>query len=177
MIDINNQFQAVIKDLQAGKRPNCTYTKEDIQVFKDEFAKLNESRDWQQLIPLLCILDNTITLDHEIYPELMDCLKNCDDEEVLILSLGVARKQIIDEHHKRGERLPFDFLELLEGFIGHSNPEVFEWNLRLIESLGSQSIFFKKVVLDAKPGFFARFNQHKKACTEIIELLERRWGN
>ncbi|WP_419172214.1 hypothetical protein [Halobacteriovorax sp.] len=176
MIDINEQFQAVIKDLQSGKRPNCSYSKQDIKVFKDEFIRLNDKRDWQALIPLLCILDNTITLDHELYPQIIHAIKECDDNEVLVLILGVARKQIIDEHHKRGERLPFDFLEVLEGLIGHSNPEVFEWNLRLIEGLGSQSIFFKEAILKAKPGFFARFNQHKKACTEIIELLERRWG-
>ncbi|MFG1505864.1 hypothetical protein [Halobacteriovorax sp. ZH5_bin.2] len=175
MIDIDEQFRAVIADLQAGKRPNCTYTKEDFSLFKARFEELNREENWEALIPLLCLLDNTITLDHIIYPEIMNCLALCHDPEVLTLCLGVARKQIIDEFHKRGERLPFEFLETLEKLVGHQNPEVFEWALRLIESLGSQSIYFKKAVLEAKPGFFARFNQHKKACVEIIELLEHRW--
>ncbi len=175
MIDINEHFQAVIKDLQAGKRPNRTYTKEDFQDFKKHFASINEEGKWQELIPLLCLLDNTITLDKIIYPEIVYCLNQCHNTEVLVLTLGVARKQIIDEHHKRSERLPFDFLETLQGLIGHENPEVFEWTLRLIESLGSQAIYFKGDLQKAKPGFFARFNNHKKACVEIIELLERRW--
>lgn len=176
MIDIETEFHSIIADLKAGKRPNRVYTSDDFVVFQSAFSTAANHKQWQELIPILCILDNTITLNNIIYPELLKCLNECDHQEVLVLSLGVARRQIIDEHHKRGERLPMDFLESLEKLIGHENPEVFEWSLRLIESLGSQSIFFKAPILAAKPGFFARFNQHRKACKEIIELLERRWA-
>ena len=90
------------------------------------------------------------------------------------MALGVARKHIIEARHKDGYRMEMDFLEVLKETLDHEDYEVKEWSLRLIEGLGSQSLFFKEQVLSIKPKL-TLFNEHKKMVKEIIELLEKRW--
>ncbi|EQC43767.1 hypothetical protein [Bacteriovorax sp. Seq25_V] len=176
-MNIDNVFNEVIEKLKQDIRPHLHLTTEDHVVLKNQWSQINESQNFQELFKILCILDNTNSLNLIHQENISHTLKNCNDEEISVLTLGVARKHIIEASHKNSNRVSMDFLEVLKHMLKTNSSETLEWTLRLIESLGSQSIILKPDVLKAKPGMLASFNSHKKAAKQIIELLERRWGN
>jgi hypothetical protein len=174
-MNIEEVFSQIITDLQANKRPLIKLTEQDLDTLASAWHDIIESKNWKGLFKILCILDNTVTLSPKFFDQINTTLRECDDEEIMVLTLGAARKHIIDENHKRGERVKMEFIKTLKALLSHGSPEVLEWTLRLIEGLGSQSIILKEDVLAAKPGFMAIFNEHKKATKQIIELLEKKW--
>lgn len=174
-MNIEAVFNDIIADLQANKRPQIKLQQEDLEHLAKSWQEINQSEQWADLFKILCILDNTISLSPIFTTSILETLEKCRDSEILVLVLGAARKHIIDESHKRGERVQMNFLNGLKNLLQHKDPEVLEWTLRLIESLGGQAIILKSDVLAAKPGFMAVFNEHKKAAKQIIELLERKW--
>ena len=174
-MDIDAVFNNIITELKDGKRPLVKLSEADLKHLSEKWSSINNTKNWDELFKILCILDNTTSLSSLFTEEINRTLTESKDAQTLVLVLGVARKHIIDESHKRGERIKMDFINVLKSFLGHDNPEVLEWTLRLIEGLGSQSIILKNDVLNAKPGFMAIFNEHKKAAKQIIELLEKRW--
>lgn len=174
-LDINKIFNEIIESLKKGERPLLKFEENEIEEINSEFKNIVHQKKWSELFPILCILDNCQTLSDAFTEAINGVLANCDDQEILVLTLGVSRKHIIEFNHKKGNRVPFDFIKSLKEKLSHQDPEVLEWTLRLIESLGSQSIILKEDVLKNKPGIGAIFNQHKKASKQIIELLEKRW--
>lgn len=170
-MDIENLYQKVIEDLVKGKRPHLELSTEQIDLIKTELQNRSSKKE---LEPILCILDNSRTLSYEFYPGLLNILKNSKDSELLVMCLGASRKHIIECRHKDGHRMEIDFLNTLKDLLKFDHYEVKEWTLRLIESLGSQSIFLKDDVLSIKPKLTI-FNEHKKMTKELIELLEKRW--
>jgi hypothetical protein len=97
-------------------------------------------------------------------------------DALIVFAMNCARKHIIDARFQRGQRLDYEFLELLKKLLFHSNPEVVEWTLRLIESCGNQGVYFLKEFDKIKPPPWKWFNAHQRAVREIITLLERRWS-
>lgn len=174
-MNIEEKFNQIISDLQANKRPQIKLSDADLDSLATAWDKILENQEWNALFQILCILDNTITLSPKFFTQINKTLTQCPDEQTVVLTLGAARKHIIDECHKRGERVNMEFLNTLKSLLAHENAEVLEWTLRLIEALGSQSIILKEDVLASKPGFMAIFNEHKKAAKQIIELLEKKW--
>jgi len=174
-MNIEAVFKQIIADLQANKRPQIKLSEDDLAHLAQAWEEVNNTKNWSDLFQILCILDNTVTLSSIFQKVILTTLKECHDSETLVLVLGAARKHIIEESHKRSERIKIDFLNALKDLLQSKDPEVLEWTLRLIESLGSQAIFLKEDVIAAKPGFMAIFNEHKKAAKQIIELLEKKW--
>ena len=175
-MDIDKVFNEIIEKLKQDIRPHLPLTADDHQTLHESWSSINESQDFKQLFKILCILDNTNSLSLIHQQNITTTLLNSDDDEITVLTLGVARKHIIEAAHKNSNRVTIDFLEVLKQMLSTSSPETLEWTLRLIESLGSQSIILKEDVLKSKPGMLANFNSHKKASKQIIELLEKRWG-
>jgi hypothetical protein len=76
---------------------------------------------------------------------------------------------------KSGVMISGVYFDLLKKLLKNKNPEVLEWTLRTIDSMGPMSLRLKKEVLEARPGLMKFFNQHQKSSSQIIELLEKQW--
>lgn len=178
-LDVEQFFQHIINELKRGNRPRLKLSPEQFTTYKDYWssALLEEpSQRKKKLIPLLGILDQAINSHPDIAALFIKTIKEEQDPELLVYLLSGAAKHIIEDSHKKGDRVSFDFLQVLEGTLQHKDGEVLEWTLRCIEQLGSQSIFFKKQVLARKPGFLQSFNKHNKTARELTAYLEKRWS-
>lgn len=175
-MNIEQRYQMIIENLRQGKRALVKLQDSEHSAL---FQAWEEGLNIEQLHKLLCILDHSIDYDLQFEPLICDELAKKPNEETLIFLLGVAQKHIISAAAKDGHPPSGRFMQCLKDAFNSSdtnNPEVFEWLLRTVEQTGMKSILFKEVILKKKPGFSSHFNQHKKACREIIELLERRWA-
>lgn len=178
-LEVDKTFKNIVDELKRGNRPRLKLTPQQISLYTDYWRDAltrEEAQKKELLTPLLGILDHAINSDQELSQLFVQSLKDINDPELLVYLLSGASKHIIEERHKRGERVDHDFLSALEHTLTNKHPEVLEWTLRCIEQLGSQSIFFKKQVIANKPGFFKRFNKHHQAAYELIGYLEKRWS-
>ncbi len=179
-MDIQGTYNQVIDELKHMKRPQLILQASDIEFLKNSLenysslsaSEINNSAD--ELIQILCILDNSRTLSLEFREALVKIASMKIKDELLILILGVMRRHIIEASQKNGYRQGPDVLDLLKALLFHPNSEVVEWSLRLVESLGSQAIYFKETLKEIKPKI-TLFDSHKKACKEIITLIQGRW--
>lgn len=175
-MDLEQTYKNIISDLQQGKRGLIKLEDSLIQALIDRWEK---GLTREKLHQTLCILDHSTNYSLDFTEYLVSELKNEPDSESLIFLLGAAQKHIITAAAMDGFPPNSDFMMTLKELLNSKatdNPEVLEWFLRTIEQTGMKSILFKEAVLKKKPGLGAMFNQHKKACKEIIELLERRWA-
>ena len=101
--------------------------------------------------------------------------KKIQNNDLVIYLLAASQKHVIGEALRTGDMIQEEYFQTLRELLKNKNPEVMEWTLRTIESLGPLSTRLKKEVLEAKPGFLKFFNQHQKASSQIIELLENQW--
>ena len=173
-MDFKSTFDKIISDLQKGARPQLVLSEADIIELNDRLNHLTSNYQEQQLVEVLCILDNSRTLSTKFSCALVTHIKEKRSSEELVMLIGVARRHIVEASHKQGNRVDFSFLEVLKELLHYENSEVVEWTLRVIEGLGSQSRFFKAEVKKIKPRFTI-FDGHKKANKEIIELMQGRW--
>jgi methionine synthase II (cobalamin-independent) len=175
-VEIEKVYNNIIEELKAGKRALIKLDSDQIS----ELENLWKSRlEKDSLHQLLCILDHSIDTSTTFSPHISKELIKENDRDTIIFLLGAAQKHVIAAHAKDGFPPPADFIEALNKIFESKHiqdPETFEWILRTVEQMGMKSILFKKVILKNKPGLGSLFNQHKKACKDIIELLERRWA-
>ncbi|OUR99927.1 hypothetical protein A9Q84_02535 [Halobacteriovorax marinus] len=175
-MNLNEEFNTVISKLKKDERPHIKYSEEEFSELNELWSGFLEDKNFNELIKVFCLLDNTQNYSHVFSENIYRTFKETDEAEFLIYNLSAAAKHIIAYHQKRGERTPFELLEVLKKLIKHKDPEVLEWTLRTIETLGSQAMFLKDDIINAKPGILAIFDKHKKASKQIIEMLEKRWA-
>lgn len=178
-------FNDIIEKLKSEQRPQIKLSSEDHEYLNQALSAILKEANFKDpnLIKILCILDNTISLNTCYKANIIKLLNSClpyekekDCEEVIVLTLGVARKHIIEALHKDAQRIPIDVLDVFKILLSAKSGEIREWTLRNIESLGMQSFYLKEDVINSRPGFLKLFNQHNQACMQIIELLEKRWS-
>ncbi|CBW27011.1 hypothetical protein BMS_2208 [Halobacteriovorax marinus SJ] len=174
-MDINKEFEQVIEKLKKNERPLLKYSEDEFHAINEEWSKLLETKNYKDLHKIFCILDNTQNYSN-IFSENIFKTFSIKDDEILIYNLSAASKHIIAYHQKKGERTPFELLNIFKELLHHQSPEVLEWTLRTVEQLGSQAIFLKDDIIKAKPGIMSLFDKHKKASKQIIEMLEKRWS-
>ncbi|MCK6596687.1 MAG: hypothetical protein L6Q33_15940, partial [Bacteriovoracaceae bacterium] len=80
------------------------------------------------------------------------------------------------ENLKNGVMIPQELMNQLKELLKSSNPEVLEWSLRTIDSLGPLGLRLQEEIKKNRPGIGAFFNKHKKNSLEIIDHLERQWN-
>lgn len=174
---INELYQSIINDLKNGKRPLVKLNEQLLDEIYECYSQCLSQSDRELLMKVLCILDNTQTTTRRFEEFILKSFDTFTDSEAIIFLLGTFQKQVAEARFKDGHRLEMSHLQLLERLLEHDDPEVVEWTLRIIESIGSQGLFFKKKIFAMKPNFFERFNKHRKAIFQIIEMLEKRWGH
>ena len=172
-------YNDIIEKLKRHERPLIKLTPEIIEVLKTEWQKALSGSipDESAIKKILCILDNTQNMTSELNSLFFETFKKVKaNSELLIYALAASQKHIINESLRSGIMIPVEYFETLKELLKNKNPEVTEWVLRTIESMGPLSLRLKKEVLEAKPGFLKIFNQHLKASNQIIELLEKQWA-
>lgn len=169
-------YQDIIEKLKSNQRPLIKLTPELLSEIKTEWEKaLKSGTENETIKKILCILDNTQSTTSELNDLFFKTLKEIKDHELLVYALAASQKHVIADSFKTGKMISMEYFEVLKKLLQDKNPEVKEWALRTIESLGPLSLRFKNEVLAAKPGFMKMFNQHQKASAQIIEYLEKEW--
>ncbi len=170
-MDVEAVHKKILDELQQGHRGLVRLAPAEIDELCSE---LRERRDLERV---LCIVEHSATPNSKFEAELLSLLSAKLPPQELVFCLTAARKHIVEARFQRGQRLHFEFLEALKGLLFHSDPEVVEWTLRLIEACGNQGIYFLREFDKIKPPPWKWFNAHQRAVREIIALLERRWSS
>lgn len=174
MINLERTYQKILKEISEGHRGLVRFNSDELEELE---GLLECNRDnHSELEKVLCLVEHSSTLHTNFEPKILRILNSSIPDHLLVFGLESARKHIVDARFQRGQRLNLDFLETLKKLLHHSNPEVVEWTLRLIEGCGNQGIYFLKDFDKIKPPPWKWFNAHQRAVREIITLLERRWG-
>ncbi len=170
-------YTQIIEKLKRGARPQLMLTPEIILELKLAWLQSLKDRPINEdvLKKILCILDNTQNMTAEFNELFLSTLKQIKNDEISIYLLAASQKHIIAESLRSGNMISADYIEQLKILLQSKNPEVLEWTLRTIESMGPLSLRFVKEVKAAKPNLLKLFNRHKKASSQIIELMEKQW--
>lgn len=173
-------YRETIEKLRQGHRPQIKLTPELLTDLKGEWEKIlaegtDKALQSETLKKILCILDNSQNSTAEFNELFIKTLKNIKDHELIVYALSASQKHVVAESLKTGTMISFEYFEVLKNLIKDKNPEVKEWALRTIESLGPMSLRLKNEVLAAKPGLMKLFDKHQKASSQIIEYLENEW--
>lgn len=171
-MDFKAKYLEIIEQLKKDIRPR-------MELSPDEVAELcnlwGQGLSEEELKQVLCILDHTKNLHGEFAPLIIKTLESDYSPEILIYTLGSSQRHIIAKCGMDGERVPKEFVEALRKLLKHNDAEVLEWDLRIIEQIGSRGLILKNDVINAKPNFMGALNPHKKAARQIISMLEKRW--
>lgn len=173
-------YQDTIEKLKKGQRPQVKLTPELLAEIKVEWEKaLANGTDKvlqnETIKKILCILDNSQNTTDELNELFFKTLKQIKDHDLIVYALSASQKHVIAEALKNGKMISMEYFEILKTLLLDKNPEVKEWTLRTIETLGPLSMRLKNEVLAAKPGIMKLFNQHQKASSQLIEFLEQEW--
>jgi hypothetical protein len=173
-------YTEIIEKLKKDQRPKVVLTKELLAEIKEvwELALKKGSshiNEQEQIKKILCILDNTQTTTSELNELFFKTLMEVKEKDLLIYTLSASQKHVIADSFKTGKMISFEYFDILKKLLSDKNPEIKEWTLRTIESLGPLSLRFQKEVLAAKPSFLKRFNQHQKRSFQLITFLENEW--
>ncbi len=175
-MNIDQHYQKTISSLSEGSRALIRFSKEERFELKALLENELNNPQTETLEKLLCLVDHSASDDMVFEPVLLDILKKDLPPRLLVFALNCARKHILLANSKRGQRIKYDFLEVLQKLLFSSSPEVVEWTLRTIEECGNQGVFFLKDFDKIKPPPWKWFNPHQRAVREIITMLERRWS-
>src|SRR5574343_560942 len=170
-MDYQQQYESIIRDLKQDIRPQIKLTKSDISELSLSWNALLSGWDKgkeTELKKILCIVDHSQTLSREFAGPIVQTLNLELPSDLIIYTIASAQKHIITKSALEGVPIPQDFIEVLKKLLDSKDPEIFEWVLRAIESMGNQSLKFREVVLKKKPSFFATFNKHMKSAKGII---------
>ncbi len=172
-------YSEIIEKLKNHQRPQVRLSPELIGMLKEAWEgalkEHEESLQRSSLKKIFCILDNTQTTTSELNDLFIKSLKEIKNHELIVYCLAASQKHLVGDSLKTGKMISFEFFELLKTLVKDQNPEIKEWALRTVETLGPMSLRLKNEVLSAKPGLSKFINKHAKASQEIIDALEREW--
>jgi Fe-S-cluster formation regulator IscX/YfhJ len=170
-------YEQTILKLKNNERPLIRLTPELIKDLKAEWNKAidPENVDSVALKKILCILDNTQNMTSELNEQFIKTLKKVKDQDLLIYTLAASQKHVINESLRTGNMISQEYLEKLKELLKNKNPEVVEWTLRTIETMGPLSLRFMNDVKNINLGFFKFLNKHNKSSEQIISLMKLQW--
>jgi hypothetical protein len=179
MKTITEIYADIIEKLRNEQRPRVMLTPDLLAEIKLAWsealtANLTEKHN-EKLKQIFCVLDNAATSTNEFNDLFIKSLNELQNSELLIYCLAASRKHIIEHSFKSGNMISYEYFEALKKLLESKNPELKEWTLRTIETLGPMSLRLKQEVIKAKPTFLALLNKHQKASAQIIDYLEKEW--
>ena len=162
-----NLYQETLIKLKNGQRPQIRLTPE---------LALELKVNWQEsLLEALCVLNHTQNTSAEFNELIFTTFDKKLDQETLIFLLGASQKHIVSHSLMLGVVIPAEFFEILKNLLQTKNPEVLEWTLRTVESMGPLNRRLQNEIRRSRPGPMKFINSHLRACNEIINLLEEQW--
>lgn len=172
--NLDQHYNECIEKLKAGSRPQIKLTIELIESLISEWDKALSNGNNENINKILCLLDNSQSTTKAFDTRLIDLLES-GKGEILVFALSVVQKQTIAQSQKSGVMFDMRLLEALKSLLKIEDPELKEWTLRTIESLGPLSLRLKKEILEAKPSFLSLFNSHNKNSAQIIDFMQKDW--
>jgi hypothetical protein len=166
-INLESLYQNTLLKLKNDQRPQIKLTPELIAVLKSNWS--------ESPLKVLCILNHTQSTSAEFNQLIFAALNESKDYKFLIFLLAASEKHIISHSFMTGNMIPMEFFDILKKLLQTKNPELLEWVLRTIESMGPLNRRLQKEIRKSKPGFMKYFNSHLRASDEIIILLEKQW--
>ena len=124
---------------------------------------------------ILCILDNTQNMTSELNELFIETFDKVRNHELLIYTLAASQKHVISESLRTGNMITSEYFEKLKELLKNKNPEVVEWTLRTIDSMGPLSLRLVSEVRAVKPGILKFLNNHQKSSAQLISLMEKQW--
>jgi hypothetical protein len=172
-MNIDESYRKVLQELEQGHRALQRFSADEIE----EFASLLETQNSpDELEKVLCLIEHAASPQPLLEGPLLKFLATKTSPNLIVFALNCARKHIVQSRQQRGQRLTYEFLEVLKKLLHSPEPEVVEWTLRTIEECGSQGVYFLREFDKIKPPPWKWFNQHQRSVRELIAMLERRWG-
>ncbi|MBC7539792.1 MAG: hypothetical protein H7281_13305 [Bacteriovorax sp.] len=170
-------YTQTIEKLKKNERPQIMLTPELLSELKSEWQKIisEGSLDESALKKILCILDNTQNMTSDLNELFIKTFEKVQSPDLLIYTLAASQKHVISESLRTGNMISSAYFDKLKELLKNKNPEVVEWTLRTIETMGPLSLRFVKEVRAIKPGISKFLNQHLKFSSQIIELMEKQW--
>jgi hypothetical protein len=170
-------YTQIIDKLKKNERPLILLTPELIAELKAEWQKALSaiSPDEESLKKILCILDNTQNTTSEFNEQFIATFEKVRNQDLLIYTLAASQKHVIAQSLRSGNMISSAYFEKLKELLKNKNPEVVEWTLRTIETMGPLSLRLVNEVRAIKPGIFKFLNLHQTAAFQIIELMEKQW--
>jgi len=180
IMNYQDLYRDTIEKLKRGERPLIKLDQELIQHLREVWSQsIQETVDEDSLKKILCILDNTQNMSREFNEHFFVTLEilrvHTRYDDLLIYTLAASQKHVIGEALKSGVMIPGVYFDHLKKNLETKNPEVLEWTLRTIESLGPMSLRLQKEVRTLKPSLLKLFNEHQKAAFSIVDFLEKEW--
>lgn len=172
-MNIDESYRKVLQELEQGHRALQRFSADEIE----ELATLLETQNSpDELEKVLCLIEHAASPQPLLEGPLLKFLATKTSPNLIVFALNCARKHIVQSRQQRGQRLTYEFLEVLKKLLYSPEPEVVEWTLRTIEECGSQGVYFLREFDKIKPPPWKWFNQHQRSVRELIAMLERRWG-
>lgn len=173
-------YQETIEKLKKGERPLIKLDETLIVHLREVWSEaIQDNINEVSLKQILCILDNTQNMSREFNEHFfvtMEKLRiHTKYDDLLIYTLAASQKHVVGEALKSGVMIPAVYFDHLKKILETKNPEVLEWTLRTIESMGPLSLRLQKEVRTLKPSLLKLFNEHQKAAFSIVDFLEKEW--
>jgi hypothetical protein len=170
-------YTATLNKLKLGERPLIRLTPELIIELREAWNKAIDSEkiDHNALKKILCILDNTQNMTSELNAQFLKTLNKVRDQEILIYTLAASQKHIVMESLRTGTMISEDYFTKLKELLNNKNPEIVEWTLRTIETMGPLSLRLMSDVKKLNLGFFTFLNKHSKNSEQLISLMKLQW--
>ena len=173
-------YQDTILKLKNAQRPQIKLTPELLEelklVWENALAPaIDKAHQNETIKKILCILDNSQNTTSDFNELFIRTLKEIKEHELIIYTLSASQKHVIADGLKNGKMISMEFFDILKELLLNKNPEIKEWTLRTIETMGPLSLRLKKEVLASKPGLMKIFNPPLKASSQLIDYLEKEW--
>jgi hypothetical protein len=186
-------YDKIIQEIEQDRRPLLKFSDEEIETILIEFSncfqiqnleKMNLKEIENNLSMFFCLLTNTQTTSKTFQSILIKSqeilkksyLDKTKKVDLIVMFFSSLMKQFIDHSQKTSDRYPDWLYETLRYYLNHHDPEVLEWTLRTIESMGHESFKFRDDIKKLRPSLLKIFNTHQRYAFEIVELLEKQWS-
>jgi len=167
----------IIEKIKKDERPLIKLTPELMAELRLEWQKALDhiNIDETAIKKILCILDNTQNRTSELNELFIKTFDKVRNQELLIYALAASQKHVIAESLRTGNMITSEYFEKLKELLKNKNPEVVEWTLRTIETMGPLSLRLISEVRAVKPGILKFLNNHQKSSAQLISLMEKQW--
>ena len=113
-MDLDAQFAKIMQELKLGHRALVRFNQNELENLEEKLNHFFLEKDLVGLEKILCLVEHSAALNSKFEPGLLKVLNSDLPDHLLVFALNGARKHIIQAKFQRGQRLSYDFLEILK---------------------------------------------------------------